>query len=512
MKKRLCLIISVAFVSMFILSCEKEQPKVEKGNITISPTTLSLSSNGGEYIVNVTADNDWEISSGNNVEWISLDPLSGSAGENIPVVIVVSENTSDSVRSANFIFNCRNTEVTLMIHQEFSGSNVIELPEATHPNTFIINEEEHQFGSSVSFMVDENPSVAASVSAGNSSWEQIFASDQYFFAAVSPTLVNKRFDIMTEPALYTIISQLSGAILDAVSPAYLSEVSMGECIYEIVDENSVSFRASLMLADGTLMAVNISASNYVESNENIISRGDEIKPIRSSFYMEEDGLTAIYLTPAELYYFDELPIASWYMYIMVDDNLLTGDIIELSSVEELVMIGMEDNLNPDNSWMISSEDFDGAGGNLSFFKNSEGNYTVTMNVDYQGVSYSVEFSGESIPYDYIPQEPDNYFKFGSDNFAIVSSSYFLDETIVNLTLTLENDLDVIVTFPEEFIDGNAHGFSQSEYFTVTYKDIILSKATGYSGTMTALYKDNGEFHIEFTNYDDCEFYYTGMFE
>ena len=98
------------------------------------------------------------------------------------------------------------------------------------------------------------------------------------------------------------------------------------------------------------------------------------------------------------------------------------------------------------------------------------------------------------------------------NFAIVSSSYFLDETIVNLTLTLENDLDVIVTFPEEFIDGNAHGFSQSEYFTVTYKDIILSKATGYSGTMTALYKDNGEFHIEFTNYDDCEFYYTGMFE
>ena len=241
MKKRLCLIISVAFVSMFILSCEKEQPKVEKGNITINPTTLSLSSNGGEYIVNVTADNDWEISSGNNVEWISLDPLSGSAGENIPVMIVVSENTSDSVRSANFIFNCRNTEVTLMIHQEFSGSNVIELPEATHPNTFIINEEEHQFGSSVSFMVDENPSVAASVSAGNSSWEQIFASDQYFFAAVSPTLVNKRFDIMTEPALYTIISQLSGAILDAVSPAYLSEVSMGECIYEIVDENSVSF-------------------------------------------------------------------------------------------------------------------------------------------------------------------------------------------------------------------------------------------------------------------------------
>lgn len=62
-----------------------------------------------------------------------------------------------------------------------------------------------------------------------------------------------------------------------------------------------------------------------------------------------------------------------------------------------------------------------------------------------------------------------------------------------------------------FIDGNAHGFSQSPYMNIRYNDTIFSKATGYSGTVTVGI-DGSTMTIEATNYKNLKISYEGPFK
>jgi hypothetical protein len=75
----------------------------------------------------------------------------------------------------------------------------------------------------------------------------------------------------------------------------------------------------------------------------------------------------------------------------------------------------------------------------------------------------------------------------------------------------EKDDVVRITLPSNFLDGNAHGFSQSPNLYIEYDGVVYSKANGSSGTVTAgIYGDN--IKIEATNYNNLEVIYEGPYE
>lgn len=502
-------------MSLLFVSCTKNKV-VEGGEtaeISISPTLLNISSLGGEYTIEVTANNSWMISDYDILDWVEFDVVEGSAGEAIPVKVTIHENPNSVARDGEFFFICKESQTSLIIQQD-PYMDEPDFPEATTRNTYMINGVEYSFGSVAAFVVDENPAVVASPVAGLSSWEQIIAQDEFFYAAISPVLMEQQVDIMSESQLFTIMSQISGAIIETLAPDFLSEVTDGDFSFS-QEDGSLAFKSNITLLDGTMLSVYIDAPQSVIYNDNTISRGDEVKPLRKAFYFEDSSNTYLYFTPAEIEYAEELSIASWFICIVADSELFTGNKFELGAQDGSFTIVYQDNLNEDNTWMISSSSLDGATGLLGLYNEFEGYYTVTLDMEYHGVSYGINFSGEVTSYLDTPPQPDNLFTYNTESYSVLSATIApLEgvEEVSEIVLTLEGGGAVRVTLPDTFFDGNAHGFSQSEYLTVEYNGEVMSKANGYSGTLTASLNEQGELSIEFTNYDNCELFYIGIVE
>jgi hypothetical protein len=70
---------------------------------------------------------------------------------------------------------------------------------------------------------------------------------------------------------------------------------------------------------------------------------------------------------------------------------------------------------------------------------------------------------------------------------------------------------VKINLPVNFLDGNAHGFSQSPDLYMDYDGQRYSKATGYSGTIT-VDEDGDTIRIDATNYDNLKITYEGPYE
>jgi hypothetical protein len=68
-----------------------------------------------------------------------------------------------------------------------------------------------------------------------------------------------------------------------------------------------------------------------------------------------------------------------------------------------------------------------------------------------------------------------------------------------------------IHLPSDFIDGNAHGFSQSPDLYIEYDGKVYSKAKGYSGTVT-VGRDGDTLRIDATNYDNLKITYEGPYE
>jgi hypothetical protein len=85
------------------------------------------------------------------------------------------------------------------------------------------------------------------------------------------------------------------------------------------------------------------------------------------------------------------------------------------------------------------------------------------------------------------------------------------EGLYHLMIRTERDDAVRITLPTNFLDGNAHGFSQSQNLCIEYDGVVYSKANGSSGTVTAgIYGDS--IRIEATNYNNLEVIYEGPYE
>lgn len=388
---------------------------------------------------------------------------------------------------------------------------------------FIMEDGEYPFKSVAAMMIGENIAIAATPDEGFTDVTSIMEnSSEYFFAAVNPMLMvmGNVVDLMTEESLFTIISTLDKAPLETVAPGETSEISGGSfCM--TYEDGVVTLKADILLTDNTWLGIHITANESADSpidiNSNIIGRGDEQKPLRTAFSTEQDGLLYMFLTPANISYFSELDIATWYLYMVVPTSMATGDNISTDALtsDDTFIFGMVDNLTPDNCFEITSSSLSDINGVFSIEKTETG-YRSLWSFTVGEVWYFATFDGEcrSVEEEAPVEESENFFSCGEEiELAITSAGLEKSEETWTLHLDIENGKTASITMPADFYaTGGAFGFSQDPSMCVIYDGRRFSKAEGYSGTIHMLLDEEaGTVEAEFTNYDDCELYYKGKY-
>ncbi len=500
-----------------------EEPVPVEAILEVEPASLSFEAEGGDKNLVLTANHAWTVEVVSGGEWLTVSPANGGAGEKLAVEVTAAQNELDAARTGKLVVKSEKLQREVSVSQAaVQVGPGTELPSAPNLNTYVINGVERAFGSVAFSMIGENPSVFATPSEGITEWMDIMACEEYFFAGMNPLLDGVEFDLMTEKQLYTFMSTLSGAVLETVAPDFLEEITAGKSLFDYDAESSkLTLKTGMILADGTTLAVNIEAQakqQEVDVNDNVILRGAEQKPIRASFYMAEDGLTALYFTPGAISYFDEIYDTTSFFYLMLDDALCTGEPIEITTMGSgLAMMGVEDQLDPSKSWAVSGDNLQGAVGVVSVLKVDEGNYAVEIEVELDGVAYAVRFEGPCVPYDETAPKEDteNIFCLGDLESAILEGCLVKGGDVWTVDLLLANDEMVSISMPAAYFDGEIYGFSQSPDIEVYYSgtDRTMSKANGESGSLSILFDEQVNIvEIEFTNYDDCELYYCGEVE
>ena len=375
-------------------------------------------------------------------------------------------------------------------------------------NQYSINDEVATLHSVALEMLGDDIYIVATPTEGVTSAMDMFECEEYIYAAVSPVLLGREIDLVAEDNTYTIMSTLRGAIIESLSPDATDEISQGAMTFEY--ENNVAMvKGEITLADGTELRFYLSAEKQVAVNENIISRGSEEKPLRSAFYMEEDGLTYLYFTPAGITYFAELELTTWYLYFVFDSTLANGLKHNISAAT-LEMFGLVDNLDSSRSFDLGAEDMDSATGDFTVTRRGAGDYQAVVNVVVEGVAYNVEFNGVCTSVYYEPEERSNYFIYDGNEYAMISATLSVEDALYKFSLNNTGGRPVELTAPQSFFNGNSYGFSQSADFVVSYNRRTYSKANGDSGTLTAIYNaESQSLELHFTNYAGLEFSYSG---
>lgn len=406
------------------------------------------------------------------------------------------------------IMSCEKTVVPDMpdTEQEQTKPDNPESP-VLGDNAYELDGEQVEFGSVCLSNIGDYICIAATLAEGVEDFDEVFGQDEYFYVAISPLLNGKEFDLMSEDKVFTLISTLDGAYVETVAPTLTDEITSGTCMFNCV-EGIAEVEVSLVLADGTELKVRMSAEEQgIVVNENIFAIDGNEKPVRTAFRMLEDGTTALYLTPAGIDYFEDISITTYYAYIILDDSQCHGRTLVPSDV---IAVGYADNFN---EVIVDSREVSATGTmNVAADPDDPAHYVVSVDMDFGGSTLKIRFDGQTLDA-YATEVLVNEVVYDGESLGI--KDVVLDalpnaESTYTVMLTTERDDVVNITLPTEYLDGNAHGFSQSQYLYIEYGGKIYSKATGYSGTVTIGIKD-GVMKVEATNYNDLEITYEGPY-
>ena len=376
-------------------------------------------------------------------------------------------------------------------------------------NTYTVDKEKSSFGSVELTNLGEYICIAATPAEGVQGFDAVFEQDEYFYVAISPLLNGKEFDLMTENDLYTVMSTLEGAFLETVAPDMKDEIKEGKCLFDYKD-GKATVEVRLTLADGTKLAAKMEAEEPgIVVNENIFAIAGNEKPVRTAFYLKEDGLTTLYLTPAGIEYFEDISITTYYAYIVLDDTQCNGRALDVS---DIVAVGYGDNFN---EIYVDSREVSAKGSLKVFADPSDAShYQVSADITFGGTTLKLRYDGNAIDAG-TKEVVKNEVIYNGETYGITNVILNMQPDPVSLTCTVmiftERGDMVSITLPVNFLDGNAHGFSQSPDLYMDYDGQRYSKATGYSGTITVA-EDGDTIRIDATNYDNLKITYEGPYE
>lgn len=385
-------------------------------------------------------------------------------------------------------------------------------PESEKPvledNTYIVDDVLGSFGSVALSNIGDYVCIAATPAEGVSDFEAVFEQDEYFYVAISPLLNGKEFDMKSEQKVFTVMSTLEGAYLESVAPDLTDEIMSGKCTFNYTD-GVAAVDVSLVLTDGSELSVKLSAEEQgIVVNENIFAINGDEKPIRTVFRQLEDGNVALYLTPAGIEFFEDLEITTYYAYIILDDTQCNGRTLTPS---DIVAIGYADNFN---EIIVDSNEM-GASGAIKVLADPEDptHYVVSADVNFSGSTLKLRYDGQTLDAN-AEETVENEVVYNGESLGIkgVALSRRTDvEGVCHVRIQTERDDVVTISFPARFLDGNAHGFSQSPDLYIEYDGTIYSKAEGSSGTVT-IGLSGDKIKIEATNYNNLKIIYEGPYE
>lgn len=389
-----------------------------------------------------------------------------------------------------------------------------EQPKELSVNTYAINGTVYDFGSVAAMMQDENLLIIGTPDKNLRSAEDIFAeSDHYFFGAVSPLLVGAKIDVTSEKKLFTLLSTLAGAEIETLSPEFPEEATEGEMTLAYVD-GKVSLVGRLVLATGAKFEFNMEAQQRVELIDDIMCRGVETKPVRTAYYLVEEDITTLWLTPAALEHAGELEKVTWYLSLSLSNDLMGKevDITTLTAENHFEFKAVDNYVETVQSF--SNEDLKGATGSFLVEKLGSENYQVVFNIEFGGEAYGAEFEGECMLYE-LPEVKTNFLTYGKKNnqqeIALVSATLDCSTDVWVVELLAIDQSVFTATVPSNYFTGSMVGFSWSPNLTVSYKGRTYSKANGDGGTIIASYANN-RLDFEFIGYDDLSCIYSGECE
>ena len=389
-----------------------------------------------------------------------------------------------------------------------------EKPENTEPenpelkdNSYALDDEQYEFGSIYLSNIGDYICIAATPSEGVANFDEVFDQDEYFYVAISPLLNGKEFDLMSEDKVFTLISTLDGAYVETVAPTLTDEIAAGTCVFSCV-EGVAHVQVGIVLADGTELRAKMSAQEQgIVVNENIFAIGGNEKPVRTAFRMLEDGTTALYLTPAGIEYFEDISITTYYAYVILDDSQCHGRTLAPS---DIIAVGYVDNFN---ELIIDSREVAATGIlNVAADPGDPAHYIVSMDIDFEGTSLKIRFDGQTIDAS-VEEIVENKVVYNGESLGIKGVSVNMQpnpESTYTVMVRTDRDDIVSITLPSDFLDGNAHGFSQSENLYIEYDGKVYSKATGSSGTVT-IGVERDIIKIDVTNYANLEVVYEGPY-
>ena len=375
-------------------------------------------------------------------------------------------------------------------------------------NAYELDGEQYDFGSVRLSNIGDYICIAATPSEGVNTFDEVFDQDEYLYIAISPLLNGKEFDLMSEDKVFTLISTLDGAYIETVAPTFTDEIAAGTCVFNCV-EGVADVEVSLVLADGTELRAKMSAEEQsIVVNENIFAIGGNEKPVRTAFRMLEAGTTALYLTPAGIQYFEDISITTYYAYVILDDSQCHGRTLTPSDV---IAVGYVDNFN---EIIVDSREVAATGAlNVAADPTDPAHYVVSMDLDFAGTSLKIRYDGNTLDASAV-EVVENEVVYNGKSLGIKGVSVNMQpnpESTYTVMVQTDRDDVVYITLPSNFLDGNAHGFSQSQNLYIEYDGKVYSKATGSSGTVTI--GVNGDIiKIEATNYKNLEVIYEGPYE
>ena len=139
-------------------------------------------------------------------------------------------------------------------------------------------------------------------------------------------------------------------------------------------------------------------------------------------------------------------------------------------------------------------------------------YQVYADVTVAGTTVKLRFDGNAIDAN-AKEVVQNEVTYSGKVYAI--TAVYLDEASSSentcaVMIHTEKDDVVKISLPTSFLDGKAHGFSQSPDLYIEYDGQVYSKASGYSGTVT-VGLDGDTLSIEATNYNNLKITYEGAY-
>lgn len=342
---------------------------------------------------------------------------------------------------------------------------------------------------------------------------------EYVQILVLPSLCNRELDVKTETDGFALYSTYASApLFKGAGPGFTEAIESGSCRFDFDGTNAEAF-INLKLADGSTIAVRgAGVFEGTKPEENYIERNGDKDALRAAFYSVEDGLGYFYFTPADIDYFEEIEMASYYVVLLVDESLIDGRTVDIATESSYFEVYYVDNATGD---MIIGAAGDTAGveGTFSISRlDSEASFAASASIAFsENISVSLTFSGECTDM-YAEPAKENAFVFDGVKTPIASVVVDITSELWNIWLSGESGVETVegmqsadalrITAPEEAFSGEPVGLSTYKTIEFAYGDSVWNYDNGAFGTLTVSL-DGETLNLDFTNYENLNGYYSG---